>query len=55
MPSIRTIALFGVLATLATDARPVEELKKRVECARHMAVDEQVSGERKHKGLLDSN
>lgn len=43
MPSIRKIALIGLLAALATDARPVKGHEKRQECSRPAAVNEQVS------------
>jgi hypothetical protein len=35
MPSIRKIALFGLLAALATEARPVKDHGKRAECSRN--------------------
>jgi hypothetical protein len=45
MPSIRKIALFGLLAALATDARPVKNQGKRAECSRNAMNRHAVGGQ----------
>jgi hypothetical protein len=45
MPSIRKIALFGLLAALATDARPVKYQRKRAECSRNAMNRHAVGGQ----------